>query len=201
MGDPPQQKQAAKERATRERIEFDAEGALENLGQRLSKIKLPEPKVLGVVAAVLLLVGGLAWILSRESVQKRSELLVSAISKGDMDMAMGLALPGTEGDAMKWLFDTHKQYLDLKLALGGQDPVARISVQEAGGGNSAQTLLTFSRESTSRLGPLVSEELDAVPRNKPTKLSMEMVIFWTPDTWGNWRFDAKRTAEVINARP
>src|SRR5262249_50212570 len=156
---------------------------------------------LSVAAFVLLLVAGLWWILSRQPVSKRSELLVTAIAKGDMDTTISLALPGTEGDAMKWLFDIPKQYLDLKLALGGPDPVAKTEVNEAAGGNSAQTLVTFSPEGGSRMGPLAADDLQPVPRSSGSRTSMEVVIFWTPDTWRNWRFDAKRTVEVVGARP
>jgi hypothetical protein len=201
LGEPPVPKDAPKERATRERIEFDAEGALQGLGEKLSKIKLPDAKMIGIIAVVLLAVAGAGWLLSRQSLEQRSELLTAAIRKGDVEVVMGVALPGTEGDALKWYADIYKEYLDLKLSMGGQDPAAKVQVQQATGGNSAQTLLSFSRGGGTRVGRYEEDELQPAPATRPTKHSLDLVIFWTPDTWGNWRFDAKRTAEVGSANP
>ena len=142
-----------------------------------------------------------AWILARQSVEKRTELFAAAIRRGDVETVMGMSLPGTEGDALKWYAEIYKQYLDLKLALGGQDPGVKIQVQNNAVGESAQALVVFSREAGSRTGPILSDDLEAVPRNVTTKQSLEMVLFWTPDTWGTWRFDAKRTIEAGMPRP
>src|SRR5947208_1660602 len=98
-GEPPPSKEASKERAPRERIEFDA-SALEGLGQKLAKIRLPDAKILGVVGLVLLITAGVAWLLSRESVETRSRQIANAISKGEVGVVIGLAVPGTENDAI-----------------------------------------------------------------------------------------------------
>src|SRR5438105_3804085 len=57
LGEPPPPKETVRERAPRERIEFDV-SALEGLGQKLAKIRLPDIKTLGVVGLVLLITAG-----------------------------------------------------------------------------------------------------------------------------------------------
>jgi hypothetical protein len=195
IGEPPPQKDAPKERAPRERIEFDV-SSLEGWGQKLSKIKLPDSKTLGIVGLVLLLTAGCWWLLSRQSVETRTQLIATAIAKGDMETIMGLALPGTEMEAMKWGVDTIKLYTDLKVSLGMQDPVLKIQVQSDTQRSTAQSLVVFSQGSGIRVGPSLSDELQPVPTLASSKKSIELILFWTPDTWGNWRLDAKRTAEA-----
>src|SRR5262249_43180911 len=89
IGEPPAPKQAPKqrERAPRERVELDL-SSLEGLGKTLSKFKLPDPKILGVVAAVLAVIGLLSWIFSRQSVETRTRLLAVAIARGDVGTIM-----------------------------------------------------------------------------------------------------------------
>jgi hypothetical protein len=169
IGEPPIIKEVPKQRAPREGIELDLSG-LGGLGEKLAKIKLPDPKTLGIVAGVLLVVGLLWWIFSKESIEKRSDALIKAIRHGDVDVAVNMALPGTEMDAMKWLIDVHKEYLELKLNIGNFDPGVKVQVQTGSDGSGSQSLLEFSREGATSSGP-------------------------TPDTWGTWRIDAKRTAE------
>ena len=47
--------------------------------------------------------------------------VAKAIVKTDMKPVIDLSVPGTEMDSMRWYNDIYKQYMDLKLALGGQD--------------------------------------------------------------------------------
>src|SRR5271163_69933 len=56
LGEPPVQKQGPKERAPRERLELDV-SALEGLGQKLAKVRMPDPKIVGVTLVVLMLIG------------------------------------------------------------------------------------------------------------------------------------------------
>ena len=76
MGEPPPPKEAPKARAPREQVDLDL-SALEGLGQKLAKLKLPDVKTMAVVAAVLLVVAGIWWLLSRESLQTRSERIAA----------------------------------------------------------------------------------------------------------------------------
>ena len=194
IGEPPAPKSVPKERAARERIEFDT-SALEGLGKNLSKIRLPDPKILGGIAIVLAIVGILSWIFSRESVETRSKILATAIAKGDIGTIMEMSMPETVGQAMSWGNEVYGHYADLKISMGGRDPGLKIQVQNSSEGNSAQALVVFSKEGSTREGRLMTPDLEAPKPTRRSKDSIEIVLFWTPDTWGTWRLDAKRTAE------
>jgi len=194
LGEPPVQKESPKERAPRERIELDV-SALEGLGQKLAKIKLPDPKILGAVVVVLLIIGVLSWVFSQESVETRTHHMATAITRGDIQTVMAMVYPGTEGEAMKWFYDIYPEYLDLKKSMGLQDPGVQIQAQNSSDGHTAQALLIFSRQGSPRAGSMEADELQAPKPNSKAKDSMQILLFWTPDTWGTWRFDAKKTAE------
>ncbi len=199
IGEPPAPKAVARERVQRERVELEIPG-LDGLGDKLSKLKLPDAKIVGVTVAVLLVVGFFWWLFSKQSVEQQSQALASAIRKLDMDTSVGLALPGTEMETMKWVGDVYKQYLDLKLSIGNLEPGVQISAHENSDG-SAQALFQFSREGASSTGPLSVEQAASLePQSPETKKSMELVVYWTKDTWGTWRLDGKRTAEAGTAK-
>ena len=106
-----------------------------------------------------------------------------------------MALPGTEMEAIKWLVDVSKQYMDVKLDIGNLEPGVQIKVQENSDG-SGQSLLLFSREGAVSTGPLTVEEAASLePSSATKKKSMEVIVFWAKDTWGTWRLDGRRTAE------
>ena len=195
LGEPPvRKKEVHRERAPRERVEIQMPG-LEGLGNKLSKIRLPDPKTLGVSAAVLLAIAFFWWLFSKQSVEQRSNALAAAIRKLDINSAVGMAMPETEMQVMKWVGDVYKQYLDLKLNLGNLEPGVQIKVQENSDGT-AQSLMLFSREGASSSGPLSVEEAASLePQSATSKKSMELVVFWAKDTWGTWRLDGRRTAE------
>ncbi len=199
LGEPPPPKEAPKARAPRDRVELDFSG-LEGLGQKLSKLKLPDIKILGVASVVLLLVAGIGWMLSRESLETRSQRVAKAISKGDVETVVGLALPGTEMEAMKWTVDTIKQHTELKLSMGMQEPAMTVQVQSNTQGSSAQALVQYKAEGGRRGSALPTEELQALPSLADAKKSLELILYWAPDTWGNWRLDAKKTAEASTSR-
>jgi hypothetical protein len=197
LGEPPvtrETSRAREAREPRERIELEMPG-LGGLGEKLARIKPPDAKILGVVAGVLLLIGFFSWLFSKQSVEQRCDTLSKAIRTADMDAAVGMALPGTEMDAMKWLGDVYKQYVDLKLALGNVDPGVQVNVQYNSDG-SAQALMTFSREGAVSTGPLSVEQAASLEPQSNSKKAMEMVIHWAKDTWGSWRLDGKRTADT-----
>jgi hypothetical protein len=198
MGEPAPAKEVAKERAPRERMELGFE--LGGLGEKLGKIKLPDPKIVGVVAAVLLLIGFFWWLFSKQTVEQRTQAMAAAIKTMDMEVTRDLSMPGTELDAMKWLGDIHKQYTDLKLAIGNLEPGVQIKVQPSSDGSSAQSLLVFSREGATSTGPLSVEEAASIdPKSAEKKKSMELVLFWTKDTWQAWRLEGKQTMEKAAA--
>ncbi len=144
---------------------------------------------------VLLIIGVCSWLFSQESVETRTHTLATAISRGDVGTFMPLVLPGTEGEAMKWFNDIYQEYLDLKKTLGLQDPGIQIQVQKSSEGNSAQALLLFSNAGTHRPGLPADDELQAPKPSSKGKDSLQILLFWTQDTWATWRLDAKRTAE------
>jgi hypothetical protein len=195
VGEPPAPKAASRERAPRERVELGLP-ELGGLGEKLAKIKLPDAKIVGVTAAVLLVVGIFWWLFSKQSVEQRSEALATAIRKLDMDAAVGMAMPETEMEAMRWVGDVYKQYVDLKLKLGNIDPGVKIQVQQNSDGT-AQSLMVFSREGAVSTGPLSVEQAATLEASSPSeKKSMELVVFWAKDTWATWRLDGKRTADT-----
>jgi hypothetical protein len=197
LGEPPVQKTAPKEKVPRERLELDISG-LEGLGQKLAKIKLPDPKIAGAVFVVLLLIGICSWLFSQESVEKRSHTVATAITKGDIQAVMPLVYPGTEGEAMKWFSDIYKEYVDLKTSMGLQDPGIQIQVQSTSDGRSSQALLIFSRMGGGPHRAEATAEVELLapkPSGSKAKENVQVILFWTPDTWGTWRLDAKRTAE------
>jgi hypothetical protein len=194
-GEPAPRKEAAKERAPRERMELGLP-ELGGLGEKLAKIKLPDPKTMGIVAGVLLAIGFFWWLFSKQSVEQRAQTMASAIKTLDMDATVDLSMPGTELNAMKWLGDIHKEYTDLKLAIGNLEPGVQITVQPTSDGSSAQSLLVFSREGATSTGPLSVEQAASLePKSDEKKRSMEVVLFWTKDTWQAWRLDGKQTME------
>ncbi len=195
MGEPAPPKEAAKERVSRERMELGLP-ELGGLGEKLAKIKLPDPKTLGIVVGVLLAIGFFWWLFSKQSVEQRAQAMATAIKTLDMDTTVDLSMPGTELNAMKWLGDVHKEYTDLKLAIGNLEPGVQITVQPTSDGASSQSLLVFSREGATSTGPLSVEEAASLePKSTEKKKSMEVVLFWTKDTWQAWRLDGKQTME------
>jgi hypothetical protein len=194
-GEPPERKEATQARAPRERATLELP-ELGGLGDKLAKIKLPDPKIVGVTLGVLLIVGFFWWLFSKPSVEKRAETLAAAIRKLDMDAAVAMAMPGTEMEAMSWVGDVYKKYVDLKLKIGNIDPGVKIQVQENSDG-SAQSLMVFSREGAVSTGPMSVEQAAAIdPASASEKRSLELVVVWARDTWGTWRLDGKRTVEV-----
>lgn len=195
MGEPPAQKAAPKERVARERVELELPG-LEGFGEKLARIKLPDAKTLGITAGVLLAVAFFWWLFSKKSVEQQSHDLTAAIRRMDLDVTSAMALPGTEMEAMKWLGDVAKEYVDLKLNLGNLEPGETVSVQENSDG-SAQSLIVFSREGATSTGPLSVEQAASLePQSGEAKKSLELVVYWAKDTWATWRLDGKRTLET-----
>ncbi len=196
VGEPPLPKEVAKEKVPRERRELGLGLEMGGLGEKLAKIKLPEPKTVAIVGGVFLAIGFFWWLFSKQSVEQRSEALATAIKKLDMDAAVAMSMPGTELQAMKWLGDIHKEYTELKLNIGNLEPGVQITVQPTSDGSSAQALLVFSREGATSTGPLSVEEAASLePKSSEKKKTMELVLFWTKDTWQAWRLDGKQTME------
>lgn len=197
MGEPPapRDQPKKKERVAREGgVQIEIPG-LEGLTEKLSKIKMPDAKMIGITAAVLLVVAFFGWLFSKRTVDQQSEVLAACIRKLDLDAASGLALPGTEMEAMQWVGDVYKEYLDLRMTLGNIDPGVKISSQEMSDG-SGQSMMVFSREGATSTGPMsVQDAVNLESKESTKKKSMELVITWAKDIWGIWKLDGKRTLE------
>ncbi len=197
MGEPPAPKDVPKTRGPREpreRIELEMPG-LEGLTQKLGRIKLPDAQVLGVTAGVLLVIAFFWWLFSKQSVEQRCQTLAAAIRELNMNAVSAMSAPGTELDAMKWVGDVSKQYVDLKLAIGNLEPGVSTNVQYNSDG-SAQALMIFSREGAVSTGPLSVEQASSLEPQAGGKKSIELVVYWVKDTWGSWRLDGKRTVDT-----
>ncbi len=197
IGEPPALKATSrkKERVAREGgVQIEIPG-LEGLSDRLSKLKLPDPKVIGVTAVVLLAVAFFGWLFSKRTVDQQSQVLAQAIRDLDLQTASNMALPGTEMQAMEWLNGVYKNYLDLKMAIGNFDPGVQINAQENSDGT-AQTMMVFSREGATTNGPIpVQQAANLESKDSNAKKSMELVVAWAKDTWGIWRLDGKQTLD------
>ena len=85
-------------------------------------------------------------------------------------------------------------------AWGDAGPRDQIQVQNTSDGNSAQALLDFLPRGCHRAGPGRGRPDLEPPKPTKGKDSIEIVLFWAPDTWGTWRFDAKRTRRTPATR-
>src|SRR5262249_55912673 len=98
--------------------------------------------------------------------------------------------------------DVYKHYMEVKLGIGGADPGFTTQGQYDASGTTAQTLLRFSRE-----GAHIGDRLAAVEDLGPpspratTRKTLEMVVHWAHDSWGNWRLDIQKTAGASGSGP
>jgi hypothetical protein len=196
LGEPALPKEEPKARSTRESNRHDQAQSFDELTSRLSKVKLPQvqPTTLGLIAgAVLLLSVGYWLIFYKQSLATRAETIARCIVKSDMKTVLDLAAPGTEMDTMRWYHDVYKSYLDLKLALAGQE--AGISIQlpgEVGGGTTRVNLL-FSKDGLRFDGSIFNDALHPNPSLSSAKQSLEVPLFFMKDVFGNWQLDGSKT--------
>jgi hypothetical protein len=94
---------------------------------------------------------------------------------------------------MRWYHDVFKSYMDLKLALAGQD--AGISIQLPGGesGGTTRVNLVFSKDGLRFDGSIFSDALHPNPSLSSAKQSLDVPLFWVKDLWGNWLLDGTKT--------
>lgn len=207
MGEPPPPKDQPKTRAKvksgepRESAGLSLDlSSLTGLRQALSKVRLPDPKILAALVVVSLIGGLVYWLLSRESLQTRAERLVEGVVTGNIGAVMEISSPGTEPEAMAWFNDLYQEYLDLKRKLGGMDPGVQIQTNDESAGSSGQAVVVFTREGAHLSGEVLVQ-VDAPPAASPNeKQSIELQLFFVKDPWGDWRFDAKQTAEFATQK-
>jgi hypothetical protein len=196
LGEPAAPKEESKPRPTRESMRQDPVQGFDELTARLSSIRLPQvqPMTLGLIAGAVLLSAFVYWFFFyKQSLATRTESIARAIVKSDMKTVVDLAAPGTEMDTMRWYHDVFKSYLDLKLALAGQD--AGISIQLPGGesGGTTRVNLVFSKDGLRFDGSIFSDALHPNPSLSSAKQSLDVPLFWVKDLWGNWLLDGTKT--------
>jgi hypothetical protein len=194
-GDPPIAKDAPKGMRSGEKSGFEKSEAIDAMASKISRLKLPQvsPATLGVILLVGLLVGGLYWFFSRQTLETRSETVAKTFMTGDIKTVTELCVPGTENDAIMWYGSVARKYNLLKMALAGEDPAVTVQPQGDTRGASALVIATFSRQGTRIASPAFMESLQPVPSLSNSNQTMELPLFWVKDMWGDWLLDGKRT--------
>ena len=202
LGEPPEPKDAPKERVRREAgggIEFG--GSFDDLTQKFSKIKLPKISgpAAGIAAVVILLAALGIWLFARQSLKTRAELVAKAVmSPESVKNAIDLAVPETAFDVIKWHSAASLRYGELKMAMGGIDASLNTNILSDGtNGGPAVVVVQFSTAGT-RLGNAGVEALQPLPSKSNTNSSLEEHLYFVKDSFGNWLLDGTRT---LNDKP
>jgi hypothetical protein len=197
MGEPPVQKDVPQPKAARESSGLEMGGSFDDLTSRLGKLKLPkiDPRTLGIVGGVVLAVALGFWFFSRQTLEQRTENLAKAIMTTDMKGVLEMNLPGTEMETMQWFNETYKRYMDLKLALGGQDAGVKINVLSDGTSGPAVVVLQLSSEGLRFGGSVMADALQPRTTSSNSPPLLELHLYWVKGSWGNWVLDGKRTYE------
>lgn len=196
LGEPAAPKEDPKPRSTREPSRHDQGQAFDELTSKLTKVKLPQvqPMTLGVIAGVVLLSSLGYWLIFyKQSLATRTETVARSIIKSDMKTVVDLAVPGTEMDTMRWYHDIYKSYMDLKLALAGQEAGISIQLPGAESGGTTRVNLLFSKDGLRFDGSIFNDALHPNPSLSQSKQSLEVPLFWVKDLFGNWQLDGTKT--------
>jgi hypothetical protein len=195
LGEPAVPKEQLKAQPAREPRRRDTVDKFDDVTSTLSKIRIPRvpPMAIALVAGVGLLSALGYWLFSKQSIETRSLAVARAIQQTDMKQVIDLAAPGTEMDTIRWYNDTYKQYMELKLALAGQD--AGITVQAPGApqGGTTPVYVHFSTTGTRFDGSIFNDALGPNPSLAHAKQTLEVCMFWTTDMWGSWLLDGTKT--------
>jgi hypothetical protein len=192
LGDPP----IAKGGKSGGKSGHDRSEAIDEIAARFSNLKLPQvsPRTLGIIVLVALLIGGVYWLFSRQSLETRSEIVANSLIKGEMKTVIDLCVPGTETEAIMWYGKVAEKYNSLKMALAGEVPGVTVHVQGDTRGGSALVIAMFSRQGTRIASSSFLESLEPIPSLSNSNQTFELPLFWVKDYWGNWVLDGKRTA-------
>jgi hypothetical protein len=198
LGEPAAPRDQPRAQAPRAAARHDATDRFDDVTSRLSQIRVPRvpPIALAVVAGIVALSALGYWFFSKQSVEVRSLTVARAIQMTDMKQVIDFASPGTEMDAIRWYNDAYKQYMDLRLALAGQDAGITIEPQGTPEGGRAKVKIVYSRGGTRFDGSIFIDALQPNPSLANAKQTLELSLFWTTDMWGNWLLDGSRTYGV-----
>jgi hypothetical protein len=193
LGEPPQPKEAPREKAARETYGIETPEAFEQLAHKIANIKLPTPRTFGIMGAVAL-VGLLGyWFFSRQPLEARARTVAEAIIKTDMKQVVDMCVPGTENEAIQWYAETYKKYMNLKLALG-HDAGIKIKTLGESKGNATTVIAVFAQEGQRGEGTALLDTIQTIPSLSNTPAVLEVPLFFVVNAWGNWVLDGKRTA-------
>ena len=164
--------------------------------RRFRHIKLPSGRTLGILVAVALVGGLVYWFASRQTLEGRARAIAEAVPNCDIKTVAEMSVPDAEMNAMLWTNDVYKSYCDVQMALGGMKPGMKIQVTPSDSGSDAQALVSYSREGAQGSMPGVTPPPPAGKSGSAPKDSLDLVLYWSRDSFGNWMFDAKKTRET-----
>ena len=194
-GEPPLQKNQPKERVRKESGGIEMGGAIDDIAQRFSKVKLPRISgaALGISALVILVAGLGYWFFSKQSLVQRSELVArSLMNLDDMKIAIDLSVPETFNDTIQWYGVAAKKCGELKMAMAGIDPGVKIKVLSDGSPPPAVVIAQFSTEGT-RLAGAGVDTFQPTPSLANAPSMVEVHLYFVKDSFGNWLLDGTRT--------
>jgi hypothetical protein len=200
LGEPPEPKDAPKERVRKESGGGGIEFGFDDLSAKFSKIKLPRVsgRAAGITAVVVLLGAVVFWLFARQSLETRAGIVAKAImSPESVKSAIDVAIPETAFDVIKWHSQASMRYGELKMALAGIDAKINTKILSDGSNGPAVVVLQFSTEGT-RLGNAGVEALQPLPSKSNTTGSLEETLYFVKDSFGNWVLDGTRT---LNGKP
>jgi hypothetical protein len=201
-GEPPQPAAAAKKAKEDRKSEQSAFGLDLSLDVPpwMSRLFGPvfSPRVLAVVGAVLLLVGGyyLVSLLRGESLEERTGKLARAAVIGDLGTLLELTATGTGDDMIKWYTAVRPQCDQFKGLLRTPEPPVEVKINKED--TSTGTAEVVARINADLPGlPPASTSPGAPPSPYSTARSIELPLMLTSEGMGGWMLDGKRTLEAV----
>jgi hypothetical protein len=196
LGEPPVAKDSPKVKEVHE-YGYELRGPVDSVLDSIAKFKMPKVsgRTMGIAAGLVVAIGLGFLIFSRQSLEKRNETMIRALMTTDMKSVMDFSVPGTEMETIMWYNNTYKDYMDLKLALGGQDAGVKVNVLDEGKNGLAVVVTQLSAEGTRLHGAGITELFETIPSRSNAKSMLELHTYWVKDGFGNWRFDGKRSLQ------
>ncbi len=203
LGEPAPPKDAMKPRAARSGPNVETASAIDDIAEKLTKVKIPSvpPKTIGAVAGVLLVGALIYWFFSRATIEARAESVASYLKKPElMKDVIELSATGTEMDTIKWYNEAYRKFAELSVAFGGRDLAVKVKVEEPSQAGATTTVITFYNGGPRQEGSAIVEALQPVPSLANTdKLTLDLSLAWVSDSFGNWVLDGTRTLELLAA--
>jgi hypothetical protein len=197
LGEPPPPKVAPKEKkeknVSKEPTGYEATAAIDALASKVAKVQLPSPRTLGIIAGIALVIGLGFWLFSRQSLEKRARIVGESFrNQGDIKRIVDISLPGTETDVILWFNDAYRDYLNVKLVLG-REPSVDVQAPGASGGNTGVAIVRFSGRGPQSTAPPLAATMQPIPSLANVKDTLDLRLFFTVDSLGNWLLDGTRT--------